>query len=203
MLLLICKFAATFYMYIYIYTYSYDWKPNNTLMWFFRSIRVHLEHTWRKCLQSVWNHELFGHHKWTLLAHNWRKNHHFYLPSIGICHNFPHHFSSSQGILKVLIGLVLFCFWFVLGNFFFLFLLCICSSLSSICKFWQLFFTHLNQQSYDAKMVPWLHSQFSLLATHCWWRWDSSPASQDGDGRSRLHHWVQDWILLLLHRHLN
>lgn len=38
---------------------------------------------------------------------------------IDICHNFPHYFSPSQGIIEVLIGLVLLWFvWLVWGTFF-------------------------------------------------------------------------------------
>lgn len=145
----------------------------------FRSIIGYLEYTWRKWLQSVWNHEFFVHHKLTLV-HNWRKNHHFYMPSIGICHNFPHHFSSSQGILGVFIGLVLFCFLFWFGGFFFL--------LPSYCVFAPLLAQYISFDSCSSHVWPsrckdgtlisgknWLHSQFPLLATHCWWWWDGSP----------------------------
>lgn len=66
---------------------------------------------------------------------------------IDICHNFPHYFSPSQGIIEVLIGLVL--LWFVclvgLGDFFFLMYL-FALNVKSVSAVWAFIDTCLTQQ---------------------------------------------------------
>lgn len=101
---------------------------------------------------------------------------------IGICHNFPHCFSPSQGLVEVLIGLVLFS---GLRDFFPL-LSCICSYIIQyISAVWTSINTCLTQQleSKDDDFIsdnmgfilsPYCWWPCSARVTHWWWRWNCS-----------------------------
>jgi len=104
-----------------LYVYIQWWLKTQQCpnVFFFHSIRVYLEYMWRKWLQSVWKHEFFVQR--INVGPQMEKEPSFLSAIIGICHNFLHYFSSSQGILEVLIGLVLFFICsFLFGGFFFL-----------------------------------------------------------------------------------